>query len=102
MSFFQNEASVPFDPARFYAPPQKSNVVMSNPFTLPPTDNRPQYLIDRDKEEARASAQYDTDLNKKIVEDAHKETEQRDYDKNPIDYEATKLIEEGINKFGKL
>ena len=102
MSFFQSEASVPLDTSIMFRPPQKSNLVMSNPFTLPSDDDRPQYLKDRDKEEARASAQYDKDLSKKIVEDAHKETEQEDYDKNPIDYEASKLIEEGINKFGKL
>jgi len=102
MSFFQSEASVPLDTSTMFRPPQKSNLVMSNPFTLPPDDNRPQYLKDRDKEDARASAQYDKDLNKKIDDDAQKETEQRDYDKNPIDYEASKLIEEGINKFGKL
>ena len=65
-------------------------------------DNRPQYLIDRDREDEIASVKEDKELNKKIVEDAQKETEQEDYDRNPIDYEGNKLIGEALNKFGKL
>ena len=65
-------------------------------------DNRPQYLIDRDREDEIAIAQYDKDYNKKIVEDAQKETEQEDYDRNPIDYEGNKLIGEALNKFCKI
>lgn len=101
MSFFENDASVPFDPARFYAPPKKSNVVMSNPFK-PTVDNRPQYLIDRDKQDEIASVKEDKELNKKIVDDAQKETEQEDYDRSPINYEANKLSSGLITGIGKL
>jgi|11BtaG_2_1085332.scaffolds.fasta_scaffold20913_4 hypothetical protein len=81
---------------------QDPNIVMSNPYTLPPVDNRPQYLKDRDREDAIASAKDDEELNKKIVEDAQKETQQEDFDRDPINYEGNKLISEGLNKFGKL
>tara|TARA_R110002074_G_scaffold158786_2_gene316038 strand:- start:81 stop:401 length:321 start_codon:yes stop_codon:yes gene_type:complete len=101
MSFFENDASVPFDPARFYAPPKKSNVVMSNPFK-PTVDNRPQYLIDRDNEEKRASANYDKIETQKIIDDAQKETQKEDYDRSPINYEANKLSSGLITSIGKL
>ena len=101
MSDFYSDAEIPFDPARFYAPPKKSNVVMSNTYK-PVVDNRPQYLIDRDKEDEIASVKEDKELNKKIVDDAQKETEQEDYDRSPINYEGNKLISEALNKFGKL
>lgn len=81
---------------------QDPNIVMSNPYTLPPDDNRPQYLKDQDREDAIASAKYDKEYNKKIVEDAQKETQQEDFDKDPINYEGNKLISEALSKFGKL
>ena len=41
-------------------------------------DNRPQYLIDRKREDEIAIAQYDKDYNKKIVKDAQKKTKQKE------------------------
>ena len=89
-------------PLRYTKP--NTNIQMlpaTHSFTNVP-DNRPQYLIDRDREDEIASVKEDKELNKKIVEDAQKETEQEDYDRNPIDYEGNKLIGEALNKFGKL
>ena len=101
MSDFYSDAEIPFDPARFYAPPKKSNVVMSNTYK-PVVNNRPQYLIDRDREDEIASVKEDKELNKKIVNDAEKETEQEDYDRDPANYEANKLAGGLITNLGKL
>ena len=106
MSFFENDASVPFDSSTLYRPTPKSNIVLDNTYKMKKgyTDkiDTPQYIEDRDRENKIASVKEDKELNKKIVNDAEKETEQEDYDRDPANYEANKLAGGLITNLGKL
>ena len=62
-----------------------------NPYTKPSVDNRPQYLKDRDKEEDKASAEYDKEESDKIMSGILKEEDKDEFYKSPGDYEAGKL-----------
>ena len=106
MSFFENDASVPFDSSTLYRPTPKSNIVLDNTYKMKKgyTDkiDTPQYIEDRDRENKIASVKEDKELNKKIVDDAQKETQKEDYDRSPINYEANKLSSGLITSIGKL
>tara|TARA_S200002703_G_C3631606_1_gene193992 strand:+ start:336 stop:578 length:243 start_codon:yes stop_codon:yes gene_type:complete len=62
-----------------------------NPYTKPVVDNRPKYLIDRDKREARESAEYDKEESDKIMSGILKKEDENEFYKSPADYEAGKL-----------
>jgi len=62
-----------------------------NPYTQPSADNRPQYLIDRDKAEDKASADYDKKESDNIMSGILKEEDKDEFYKSPGDYEASKL-----------
>tara|TARA_R110002020_G_scaffold300073_3_gene515753 strand:- start:255 stop:611 length:357 start_codon:yes stop_codon:yes gene_type:complete len=61
----------------------------------PPIDlrpKRPQYLIDRDREEAIASAEDDKEETEKIMKGIQKKDDEDAFYKSPIEYEGGKLF----------
>lgn len=76
----------------------KPTITILNDFTEPVVDNRPQYLKDRDREEARASAEDDRKEAQKIIQGIQKKDDEDEFYKSPIEYEGSKLFGETIGK----
>ena len=76
----------------------KPNITLYNPYTEPPVDNRPQYLKDRDIEEAKASVEFNKAESKRIIKNIENRDNNRKFLKNPIGYETGKKLRGIIKK----
>ena len=76
----------------------KPNITLYNPYTEPPVDNRPQYLKDRDIEEAKESVEFNKAESKRIINTIQERDNEERFAKNPVKYVGSKIVSGIIKK----
>jgi len=76
----------------------KPKITLLNDFTQPPVDNRPQYLKDRDIEEAKESVEFNKAESKRIINTIQERDNEERFAKNPVKYVGSKIVSGIIKK----